>query len=102
MEKKSTFTGSNWGLIWRSLLFSLGATFTLFIATPWLLSWYLKWYHSNIVIDGKKVRFDGEGKDLLGTVYIYILLTIVTFGIASIFMMAWLLRRVFPFIHIEE
>ncbi|MGI6787767.1 MAG: hypothetical protein ACOX5X_04420 [Acholeplasmataceae bacterium] len=102
MEKKSTFIGSNWNLIWRTFVLSFGVAITLFIATPWLLSWYLKWYFDQVIVDGKKLRFDGEGKDLMETVYILILLSIVTFGIATLFMMAWTYRRMMQFVHFEE
>ncbi len=34
--------------------------------------------------------------------YTYLLLTIITFGIASIFMMAWLQRKSMAFVHFKE
>jgi len=101
MEKKSTFTGSNFDLIWRSIVVALGMSFTILIATPWLLSWLGKWFFDNVIIDGKKMRFDAEGRDLLKPVYILLLVAIFTLGIGTIFMMAWFLRKVSPFLHHE-
>lgn len=101
MESKSTFTGSNWDLIWRSIVASILVSITFLIATPWVMSWMGKWFFDNVVVDGKKMRFDAEGKDLLKPVYIYLLVSLVTFGIGAIFMMAWFLRKVSPFLHHE-
>lgn len=101
MERKSTFTGSNWGLIWRSIVMVLGASFTILIASPWLISWFAKWFCENLIVDGKPMRFEAEGRDLMKPIYIFLLLSIVTFGIAPIFMMAWILRQVTPFVHHE-
>jgi len=47
------------------------------------------------------MRFDAEGRDLLKPVYILLLVAIFTLGIGTIFMMAWFLRKVSPFLHHE-
>ena len=73
-KNKSTFLGSNWGIIWRNVLLGIGVTFSLFIASPWLLSWYYKWYWSNIKIDDKLHKFTGKANDMF-FVYIYYLVT---------------------------
>jgi|SRR5690554_6260239 len=101
MRKESTFTGSNWGLIWRSIVMSYGMVFTLLIATPWLMAWYFKWYYSHIIIDNTQLEFTGSGKDMF-FYYTYLLLTIITVGIAGIFMMAWLERRTMALVHFVE
>lgn len=99
--KESTFTGSNWGMIWRSMLLTLGMAFSLFIATPWLYAWYCDWYYGNMIVDGKGLKFIAKGRDCF-FMYIIILVTIVTFGIGSIFMQAWLQRRTMEYVHFRN
>jgi uncharacterized membrane protein YjgN (DUF898 family) len=101
MRKESTFTGSNWGLIWRSIAMSYGMFLTLFIAAPWLMAWYNKWYYSQTIIDNKQLEFTGSGKNMF-FIYTYLLLSIITLGLAGLFMMAWLERRSMAFVHIIE
>ena len=101
MRKQSTFTGSNWGLIWRSIATSYGMILTLFIASPWLMAWYNKWYYSHTIIDNNKLEFTGSGKDMF-FYYTYLLLSAITLGLASIFMMAWLQRKTMAFVHFVE
>jgi uncharacterized membrane protein YjgN (DUF898 family) len=98
MRKESTFTGSNWGLIWRSVAMSYGMILTLFIATPWLLAWYYKWYYGHTIIDNTQLEFTGSGKNMF-FIYTYLLLTVITFFFASLFMMAWLERKSMAFVH---
>ncbi len=101
MKRESTFTGSNWGLIWRSIVMTYGMAFTLFIATPWLISWYNKWYYENTIIDNNRLMFTGEGRDMF-FYYKYFLLALVTLGISSIFMLAWLQRKTMAFVHLVD
>ncbi len=101
MRKESTFTGSNWGIIWRSIAMVFGMYLTLFIGTPWLIAWFSKWHYENTIIDEKQLEFTGEGKDLL-FIFIYFLLTIVTFGLAALFMQAWYQRKMMAFVHFKE
>lgn len=101
IRKESTFTGSNWGLIWRPIVMSLGISLSLFIATPWLMAWFFNWYFSNMVVDGKQLEFTGTGSDMF-FIYLYFLISIVTVGFGAIFMMAWLHRKVMAHVHIKE
>lgn len=98
---KSTFTGSNWGILWRSFAMALGMYATLFIATPWLFSWYYNWYYSQFKVDGKQLSYTSKGRDFLFFFW-YVLLIIVTLGIASLFMMAYFERRVKKFLHVGK
>ena len=100
-QKTSTFTGGNWSIIWRSFLLTTGTAFSFFIALPWLLSWFLKWYFDNTSIDGKQMRFDASGSDLIFFL-VYLLITIVTFGIGGLFLIAWVNRKTISFIHFNE
>ena len=100
-QKTSTFTGGNWSIIWRSFLLTTGTSITLFIALPWLLSWFLKWYFDNTLIDGKQMRFDASGGDLIFFL-VYILVTVVTFGFGGLFLIAWVNRKTISFLHFNE
>lgn len=100
-QKESTFLGSNWGLIWRSIIVSFVSTLTLFIAFPWLMAWYYKWYYENIVIDNRYIIFTGKGKNML-FYYVFLLLMFLTLGIASFFMYAWLQRKTLSFVHLVD
>lgn len=101
MNKNSTFTGSNWGLIWRTVVLTYGIVLTLFIAAPWLLAWYYKWYAGNMVVDGKKLEFTGTANDLF-FIYGFIAITIFTICIGAIFMMAWFHRKIMEHVHFKQ
>ena len=100
-QKTSTFTSENWSIIWRSFLLTMGTAFSFFIALPWLLSWFLKWYFDNTSIDGKQMRFDASGSDLIFFL-VYILVTVVTFGIGGLYLIAWVNRKTISFLHFNE
>lgn len=59
---------------------------TLEIAAPWAVCYKEKWVKSNIIIDGKKLRFDGTGKGLFGNYIKWYLLTIITIGIYALWL----------------
>lgn len=101
MKKESTFTGSNWGIIGRLIVMSFGMALTYYIAAPWLLAWYYRWYYENTIIDNKRLEFTGTGKDML-FFYTFLVVTVLTFGIAAFFMMAWLQRKIMSFVHIAN
>jgi uncharacterized membrane protein YjgN (DUF898 family) len=57
---------------------------TLGIGTPWALCRLQRWKANNTTLNGRKVKFIGEGSALLGKFIIWYLLTIITFGIYGI------------------
>jgi uncharacterized membrane protein YjgN (DUF898 family) len=59
----------------------MGCTFG--IATPWAVTYFLKFIFDHTTIDGKKLTFVGNGADLFGQWIIWALLTAVTCGIYS-------------------
>lgn len=54
---------------------------TILIATPWVLCMIERWRVRHIVIDGRRLRFDGTGSQLFGNWIKWLLLMIITFGI---------------------
>lgn len=51
---------------------------TLFIGLPWAMCAYYRWETSHTVIDGRRLAFDGKGKQLFGRYLLWLLLTILT------------------------
>lgn len=66
-------------------LYQIGGSFlmtiTFLIATPWVLCMIERWRVRHIVIDGRRLRFDGTGGQLFGNWIKWLLLTIITIGI---------------------
>ena len=88
------FAGSTWdggvletvvAVIIASLIMSL----TCYIATPWAVCYLWNFILSHTIVDGRRVRFDGNGTELFGQWIIWLLLTVVTCGIYSF----WVLPR---------
>ena len=48
-----------------------------------------------------RVEFTGTGKDML-FFFTFLVVTVLTFGIAAFFMMAWLQRKIMSFVHIAN
>lgn len=93
--KKSSWTGSAWGILGWSLLLLLSFYFFI-IPIVFVLPKYLKWYYSHATIDGEKLEFreDGPYWGLLG----WLVFTIITLGLGSWYatkrMTKWELARV--------
>ena len=81
---ESKFTGRLIALIGINLLTALVSTITLSLAYPAMLCMKQRWIASNTYIDGKQLAFDGTGAQLFGTYLKWILLTIVTIGVYSL------------------
>jgi len=62
--------------------------FTLGIGTPWAFCKIQRWRTENTTIEGKKIKFIGEGSSLLGKFILWYFLTIITLGIYSFWMIA--------------
>ena len=83
---ESKFTGGLLGLIGISILQGLIITFTLGIATPWAVCLKESWIAKHTIIDGRQLVFDGTGGQLFGNYIKWFLLTIITFGIYSLWL----------------
>ena len=93
----SQFTGGLLGLIGINILQSLIIMFTLGIATTWAICLKERWIAKHTYIDGRQLRFDGTGGQLLGKFLLWVLLTIITLGIYSFWLeiklKAWLVKH---------
>lgn len=65
----------------KNLLSFLIIVFSLGIATPWALSYRMRYINSNTVINGNRLGFKGTGSQLFSKMVIWILLSLVTFGV---------------------
>ena len=77
----SKFTGSMLGLIGINLVGALFCILSLFIALPWAVCMKQRWLAQNTIIDGKQLNFVGDGGALFGKYIVWLILTVVTFGI---------------------
>lgn len=80
---ESKFTGGLLGLIGISILSWLLVIITLGIGVPWAVCLKEDWYVKHTIIDGKQLKFDGNGGQLFGNYIKWFLLTIITLGIYS-------------------
>jgi len=82
--RESKFDGS----VLETLLYGIGASllisFTCGIATPWAVCLMWNFIISHVVIDGRRLTFDGTGGELFGNWIVWFLLSLVTCGIYSI------------------
>ena len=90
---ESKFNGGLLGLIGISILQAIVSVFTLGIGVPWAVCIKERWVAKHTVIDGKQLKFDGNGGQLFGTYIKWFLLCIVTIGVYSLWipikMKAW-------------
>ena len=98
----SRYDGGVLGTLAAGIVTSLIITFTCGIATPWAICYMYKFVINHIIIDGKRLCFDGNGAQLFGNWIKWFLLTLVTCGIYSF----WVTPRLYDWIakhtHIEN
>ncbi len=85
-DGKGTFDGYLIQKIGLSILCGLVNVVTLFIAYPATICWKQKWLCKHTIYDGKRLSFDGTGMQLFGKWLVWLLLSVVTFGIFLIFL----------------
>ena len=83
---ESKFNGGLLGLIGVNLVQFLITLITLGIGAPWAVCFKERWIASHTVLDGKQLTFDGTGGQLFGTYIKWMLLTIITIGIYSLWL----------------
>ena len=83
---KSGFTATVFELFAERLLLMWVSMVTLGFAYPWLKCHYEGFIASKTYVKGRRLSFDGKGKDLAKKYYLWMLLCVVTFGIYSIFL----------------
>ena len=86
---ESKFTGGLLGLIGINLLQFLLMFITLTLALPLAVCLKKRWIAKHTIIDGQQLVFDGTGLQLFGNYIKWILLTIITLGIYSF----WLILK---------
>lgn len=79
--KNSNFDASVWEY-WIHSIISKGAIILTFgIATPWVTAWYEKWRCHHTIVEGKRLKFTGDGTNLIGKYLLWLLLSYITLGI---------------------
>ena len=77
---KSSFTGGAFANFFMALAARLATILSLGIAYPFMVCWRERWVASHTYINGKRLKFDGNGGELIGKYIIWWLLSIVTLG----------------------
>lgn len=101
------FLGGTWkGNAIALLLVKLGC-FLFTLVTLWLLKplaicWKNRFIQKRMVIDGQKMKFDGNGVQILGKWILWTLLTLITLGIYALFRNLRVLRWVNKHTHIQD
>ena len=88
MSKDFQFNEDVGGLIVTLIVVYLIVLFTFGIGAPWAFCRFERWKANNTTIEGRKIKFVGEGSALLGKFIVWYFLTLITFGIYSFWMMA--------------
>lgn len=99
--KESKFTGSLLGLIIINIICVLISILTLGLGIPWAVCLKESWYAERTVIDGKELYFDGNGFQLFGNYIKWFLLTIITLGIYSFWLVIKMKQWVIKHTHFE-
>ena len=100
---RSSWDGSVFDTFINSLVASLIMICTCYIATPWAICYMLRFIAAHAVVDGKRLRFDGDGASLFGNWFIWMLLTTITCGIYGF----WVAPKLYQWIvsnihHVDE
>ncbi len=78
---KSSFTGGAFANFFMALAARLATILSLGIAYPFMVCWRERWVASHTYINGKRLKFDGNGGQLIGKYIVWWLLSLVTLGI---------------------
>ncbi len=87
--QRSKFTGSVFGRWACNFVNNLLCILTLFLGWFWTKCRKRRWYAEHTIIDGCSVEFDGHAAQYFGKCIVWLLLTVVTIGIYSV----WLLVK---------
>lgn len=75
---------------------------TLSIFRPIFITWENRYIQNRLVIDGRRMEFDGKGTHLLGKYILWTLLKIITLGIYGLFVHIKLKKWVAKYTHIKQ
>ncbi len=90
----SDWDGSVLDTIVNSIIAGLIITFTCGIATPWAICYIYKFVISHVIVDGKRLKFDGTGGALFANWIKWFILILITCGIYSF----WVTPRLYKWI----
>ena len=80
-----------------TIALAIGTVCTFGIAYPWLACWQMRAMASATYINGRQLRFDGKGGELFVNWIKWMLFSIITLGIYSIWavrnMTAWIVEH---------
>lgn len=106
IEKKirtdSYFDGNLIELIGWKLLSFLITIVTLGIAAPWGACMIYSYQINHTVYNGKRLKFEGTGGDLFVNIFKWVLLSIITLGIYTLFIPVKKTKWVISNIHFED
>lgn len=97
--RESTWDGGVLDTFVNTLVASLIISFTFGICTPWAVCYMMRFIVEHAMIDGKRLTFDGTGGQLFGQWIKWFLLTIVTCGIYSFWVMPRMYKWICSHIH---
>ena len=98
----SYFDGSLIELIGWKLLSFLITIVTLGIGAPWGACMIYSYQINHTVYNGKRLRFEGTGGDLFVNIFKWVLLSIITLGIYTLFIPVRKTKWVISNIHFED
>ena len=99
---KSKFNGGLLGLIGLNILSAALLTFTLGLAAPWVICFYISWIFKHTTIDGKRLTFDGNGAQLFGTYIKWWFLCINTLSIYSFWLPLKMIGWTVSHVHVAD
>lgn len=86
------------GTVFETFLYSLGASIIIGlscgIATPWAICFMWRFIINHVVIDGKRLTFDGTGGQLFGNWIKWFIFIVITCGIYSF----WVAPRLYNWV----
>ena len=83
---KSEFDGGFWGLLGVNLLVGLVSVISLGFAFPAMYCFRLRWFYKHTVINGKRLAFNGKGRQLFGRYILWCFLSVITCGIFALWL----------------
>ena len=98
---QSEFTGGAISNFLRMLAVSFVSSITLGLLLPVMVCWYQRWIAKHTFINGRQLVFDGKGGQLFGKYLLWMLLTIVTFGIFMIWLPVKVMKWTTKHTHFE-
>lgn len=97
-----TWQGNPIALLLVKLGCSLFTLITLWLLKPLAICWKNRFIQKRIIVDGRKMKFDGNGAQILGKWILWTLLTLITLGIYALFRNLRVLRWVNKHTHIKD